>query len=422
MFEKEKKYFPIKKNPACPLKWSWSTLWLTSGTTNSCHRCLHVPLDKNNFDNFHNLPHKIKERKIMLDGKWPTKENGGSGHCLHCKTVEDANGDSDRMHHKTIPNLYPEELDKDQSAVEVTPKILEVFMNSKCNLKCAYCNTRDSSLWNKEIQTFGPMIFPKYGEVGGYELFKNHPDQHYFFKKTLEYIKKNGNQLRRLHLLGGETFYQKELDLMLDTLENLKNPHLELNIVSNFMVKEKRFKDVIQKIKELCKKRKIGRFDLTASIDGWGQEAEYTRYGLNCEHFENLLTYVAKEKWIQLNINQTITTLTIKSTANLIKKINELRKIKAIGHEFSLVNGRTWMHPKHFGQDFWTNDFENILSIMPEDTERNKLAKSCMLGVYKSLPKQSPFREQIEILKWFLNELDKRRGTNWKTVFPYLDI
>ena len=70
MFEKEKKYFPKVTDPQCQLKWNWSTLWLNEGTTNSCHRCLRVPLDPNNFDNFHNLPHKIKEREIMLSGKY----------------------------------------------------------------------------------------------------------------------------------------------------------------------------------------------------------------------------------------------------------------------------------------------------------------------------------------------------------------
>ena len=63
MFEKEDEYFPIKQSPACQLKWTWSTLWLTEAKTNSCHRCLAVPLDKDNFDNFHNYPHKIKERE-----------------------------------------------------------------------------------------------------------------------------------------------------------------------------------------------------------------------------------------------------------------------------------------------------------------------------------------------------------------------
>ena len=48
MFEKEDIYFPIKQKPACQLKWNWSTVWLTYGATNSCHRCLPIDLDKDN--------------------------------------------------------------------------------------------------------------------------------------------------------------------------------------------------------------------------------------------------------------------------------------------------------------------------------------------------------------------------------------
>ena len=64
----------------------------------------------------------------MLSGKWPTVENGGAGYCNYCKKIEDAGGTSDRMHHLTIPNLSPRELDEDLNSTSVTPKILEVFL------------------------------------------------------------------------------------------------------------------------------------------------------------------------------------------------------------------------------------------------------------------------------------------------------
>ena len=46
----------------------------------------------------------------MLAGKWPTVENGGSGHCSYCKDIESNGGMSDRLHHLTIPNQTPKEL------------------------------------------------------------------------------------------------------------------------------------------------------------------------------------------------------------------------------------------------------------------------------------------------------------------------
>jgi len=422
MFDKEDSFFPIKKDPACLLKWTWSTLWLTEGTTNSCHRCKRVPLDLDNFDNFHNVPHKIKEREIMLSGKWPTKENGGSGHCEFCKKIEDVGGFSDRMHHLTIPNLSPKELEVNPTATSVTPKILEVYMNSTCNLKCTYCNTRDSSQWRAEAIKFGPLKHIDGAIINAYKPVKNHPNTRQFFEKTLEWIEKNGHELRRLHLLGGETFYQSELQEMINTLKKLKNKHLELNIVSNLMVKEETFKSYIEQIKGLIMNKNIGRFDLTASIDGWGTEAEYARSGLKCQHWEKLFSHAVNQKWMIINTNQTITVLTVRTIPDLMKIVKKYKKINTkISTHFSMVVGRPWMHPNIFGKEFWKNDLKNILNEMPEDNERNMIAKKYMEGSFNQIPIDAD-RKQITALKFFLDTLDKRRNTNWRKVYPYLDI
>ena len=63
--------FPIKQDPACYLKWSWSTVYLNKGSTASCHRTMHLPLNVENFGEFHNLPKKIDDRERMLRGEWP---------------------------------------------------------------------------------------------------------------------------------------------------------------------------------------------------------------------------------------------------------------------------------------------------------------------------------------------------------------
>jgi len=422
MFDKDKKYFPIKQDPACQLKWTWSLLNLTEGTTSSCHRCLKIPLDLDNFDNFHNLPHKIKEREIMLSGKWPTVENGGSGYCNYCKKIEDAGGFSDRMQHSTIPNLFPKELETNLTATSVTPKILEVFMNATCNLKCTYCNTRDSTQWRSEVKKFGPLKHADGTIVNGIDNTTNHPNSRQYFEKTLEWIEKNGHELRRLHLLGGETFYQNELQEMLDTLKKLKNPDLELNIVSNLMVKEDTFKNYIQQIKKLILDRNIGRFDLTASIDGWGPEAEYARTGLKCNHWEKLFSYAVNQSWMIINTNQTMTSLTIKSVPALLEIIKKYRKIKPkIALRFGLVGTRPWMHPNIFGKNFWEEDLKKILKELPIDDERDLIAKKYIEGIFKQIPEE-PNTEQIKKLKFFLDQLDQRRNTNWRSVYPYLDI
>ena len=429
MFEKEKKYFPIKKDPACQLKWNWSTIWVTDATTGSCHRCLKNPIDVDNFDQFHNLPQKIKEREIMLSGKWPTQENGGSGHCNFCKNIEDTGGVSDRINHLDIPNQYPEELDKDPTATTVTPTILELFMNDTCNLKCTYCGSRNSSQWNTELKKHGPINIPTTEESDPYfgastwSVYKKNKNSKKIFEKSLEWIEKNGHKLKRLHLLGGETFYQKELDEMLLTLKKIKNRNLEFNIVSNFMIKEDTFKMYIEQIKELITNKNIGRFDLTASIDGWGPEAEYARTGLKCDHFEKLFEYACNQKWMVLNTNQTVTSLTVKSIPLLTKKIIEWRKINPKIHQrFGMVVRRNFMHPKAYGYNFWKKDLENIVKLMPTDSKQDKLAMAYMQGQFRQITNNDPDMILVKQLKSFLSLLDQRRNTNWREVYPYLDI
>jgi len=421
VFEKKDEYFPIKQDPACQLKWTWSKIILTEGTTSSCHRCLEIPIDENNFDNFHNLPHKIKEREIMLEGKWPTIDNGGSGHCTYCKKIEDAGGLSDRMHHLNIPNLTPTELLKNNKATIVTPKILEIFINNTCNMKCIYCQPRNSSQLAAEIKKYGPikkLSGEKFNNTESHENIKKH---RYFFEQSLGWIEKYGNNLRRLHLAGGEPFYQSELQEILDVLKKLKNPNLELNVISNLMVQEHRYKNYIEQIKYLCKGRHIGRFDLTASIDGFGEGAEYARSGLNSERWKKLFEYTINEKWIYLNTNQTITSLTIKCIPDLIKYINTHRKNRKINQHFSLVDGRPWLHPSAYGKEFWQNDIKNILLCMPENNRDELMAKKYMAGCFVGLSTE-PDQTQIKELKNYLDEIDKRRNTNWRKIFSYLDI
>ena len=47
-------------DPACVYKWGWSTIFLQSGTTASCHRTDPDFITAENFENFHNTPAKLK--------------------------------------------------------------------------------------------------------------------------------------------------------------------------------------------------------------------------------------------------------------------------------------------------------------------------------------------------------------------------
>lgn len=422
MLSKNNQYFPNISKTACQLKWTWSTVDLKAGLTNSCHRCLYLPLTKENINNFHNLPFKLKEREIMQKGLWPTKDNGGSGHCKYCKDIEDKNGTSDRINFSTAPNIVPKELLNDIQSTVVTPKILEIYINSKCNLKCTYCSPFFSSTWEKEIKQHGELKWDDGTTIRNYKVYNSHPDAEYFKNKMLEWIEKNGHELERVHLLGGETFYQPEIYEFIKSFSKIKNKRLQINIVSNFMVKEKRFLEIIQEFEKLIKNKCIGRLDLTASIDGFGDEAEYTRHGLNFKHFNKLFDIALSKKWITLNINQSITALTMRSMHKLHAWLNEKRKIKLnIRNRFMKVTNRPYLSIDIFGKEFWEKDIEKILSSMSENNDQEILEKKYMNGILNTIPDIID-KKSIKQCHYFLDLIDKRRETNWRTVFPYLDI
>jgi organic radical activating enzyme len=405
------KYFPIKTETACQLKWTWSSIYLYNGTTNSCHRVGKTRLTADNFHTFHNTPKKIADRELMLDGQWP------EGGCEYCRKIEDAGGSSDRMMHLNIPDLVPPELDVDLTATNVTPRIVEVYFDNVCNMSCVYCEDRFSSKIQQENLKFGR--FEQNGLVIN-NSSQRHEQHAELTDQFWQWMAKHYSTVRRFHILGGEPFYQKQFDTCMDFLYNNKNMDLEFNIVSNLMIAPEKFKNYILRIKDLVATRKIKRFELTASIDCWGPEQEYIRHGLNLDQWRTNFEFLVKEKWITLQINQVISALSIPSIVGLLDYVNKQRETRDIGHHLITVNEPTHMNPDIFGSGFFADDFAKILSTMPEETWQQREIKEYMKGVALQIDAAPKNTNEIVKLHTYLDELDRRRNQSWRTTFPWL--
>jgi hypothetical protein len=406
--------FPINTATACQSKWTWSTIFLNQLSTASCHRVNPVPFSLDEFDNFHNIPKKIADRELMLQGQWP------SGGCEYCKKIEDAGGFSDRQHNLDIRGLTPPELEADPTATHVTPRLVEIFAQNTCNLACIYCNGNLSSRIEQENLKYGD--FEKDGvKIPVVTVPTVAADE--YFERWITWLNQNVVQLKRLHLLGGETFLQHNLmTRVLDCLERNPNPDLQFNIFSNFNVPDRYWNLYTEKIKDLQARGHIGVFDLTASIDCWGPEQEYVRSGLNLAKFEQRFAWASEQgDWMRLNVNQTITAMTIRTMPELMEKINYYKQRKPIGQYFEFYIGpNRYQHPEIFAWSTWENDFKRILALVAPD---NQDLLDRLSGIQSQLMQftQHNFTE-IKRLHIYLDELDRRRGTNWRTIFPYLDV
>ena len=406
--------FPIRTATACQSKWTWSTIYLNQLSTASCHRVDPVPFTVDDFDNFHNVPKKIADRRAMLLGQWP------SGGCEYCRDIERAGGWSDRQHNLEIRGLTPIEVEADSTAVHVTPKIVEIFAQNTCNLACVYCNSNLSSKIEQENQRHGEF------NSGGVRIpVTSVPAaSQQYFDKFLAWLENNIQQLGRLHLLGGETFLQHNLiNGVLAVLEQRPSPNLEFNIFSNFNVPDRIWDQYTGRIKDLQQRGHIKCFDLTASIDCWGPAAEYVRSGLNLQEFERKFSWAADQDpaWLRLNVNQTITAMTIRTMPELIERINHYARHRHIGQYFEFyIGSEQYQHPKNWAWTTWQQDFKQIFAAI-NPSQHDTIQR--MQGIQQQLQTVTHNNEfEIRKLHTYLDELDRRRNTNWREIFPYLDI
>lgn len=404
--------FPIETKTACQLKWAHSTVFLPFETTSSCHRVNHdkIPSDFN----FHNTPEKIEARTKMLDGEWP-----GNG-CEYCKFVEDQGGFSDRMMHLEYPNLNaPVELKDNLSNTHVTPRWLEIYFSNLCNLSCLYCNETFSSTWQTENIKYDKNFTPstKVKELK-------------YTEKMFDWLDSNVKHLYNLMVLGGEPFTQPQSDRLLDFLSERKCPNLTLTFFSNLSIDPKKLLTRFERMQKLKDNNNIKEVHVVASIDCWGEQAEYIRTGLSLELFERNFLYLLQQTTCKLNVNMTGTSLSVFTMPDLIKKINEWNKVRRVHASMMLVNGSDSfigsnnskaMSMAVFGKqilDWGLNESIEILKTYNE-VELIKF-KEHLRGIAKVIQKSKENFTDQKNLHGYLTKMDKRRNTDYRKKFPVL--
>ena len=416
------KVFPIQSKTACLLKWSWSTVFLGTGKTSSCHRVDQDTITPETFNTFHNTPAKLKAREMMRRGEWP------QAGCQYCEEIETAGGVSDRLYQlSSMHYSVPHELEHDPSANNVTPTMLEVYFTNTCNMSCLYCGPHFSSVWEAENNRHGEFV---HGPIKLITTDKVHFNQHYdqMLEEFWSWLELNYQHLGHFSVLGGEPFYQKELEQVIDFFDTHPNPKLSLNLVSNLKVDPTKFKKIIDRMMKLRSEKKLLEIQITGSLDCWGPEQEYVRWGLDLKEYTANMEYMLT-KDITICINGAINALSIKTTAEYIEKINYWNSIRRqynpdphshIYYSFMTVNYPLYMKPDIFDSELFAKDFERILSVMPQDTENQRGNYEHMKGIATHIAAGTKNTEMINNLKVYLNEIDRRRGTNWRKLFPWL--
>ncbi len=399
------------KDPSCLYKWTWSTIRLMEGTTNSCHRVKSDKLTPYTYKDFHNTPSKLIHRQKMQNGIWP-----GDG-CEYCKKIEDAGGLSDRQDINNDAWLSPIELEQDPKAIKVTPKLVEVYFNNLCNMNCIYCNGHYSTLWEAEEKKFGLRDTKDFEKLQLQR--KQYPEM---LKQHWEWMKENVKHVVQYRVLGGEPFFQPEFEQNIDFFFNNPCPNTKFIIFSNLKVKNERMRKLLDKVVQLQKINHISGFQVVCSFDCWGPEVEYIRTGLDLKQWEeNFTTLLYDYPGVDLQIHGTIISLTMQTLPILCEKIVGWQRVRSIYHSQNFVCDKPHMDVGIFPPGFFDKEFDRCIKLYNDSNVYTQKTKEYLVGYKKKVNAQKYEPEKITKLKTTLDEIDKRRGTNWKKLWPWLD-
>lgn len=414
----------------CAMKWLHQTLYLHTGDNHSCYhpRPHHISLDEiaENPSALHNTSFKKQQRKLMLENERP-------GECYYCWNIEDLEGEhlSDRMFHSSS-DFAVNEIEKIAKLpwdANINPKYLEISFGNGCNYRCGYCCPQASTRWMEEIKRHGnyDLTYNQYGieflDSGTYYGPKDDNPYIDAFWKWWPDLRKD---LHTLRITGGEPLMNPGVMQFFDLLEDEPAPGLYLSMNSNLGVSFQKMDKAYNRIDSLLAQKKIRTFNLYTSLEGWGEQAEYMRTGLECSHWERNFKEALNRGW-EVNIMCTFNVLCVSTFTNFLEKVVEWRKEYGDKVRFDTPYLK---EPPHWMITILTEDFledmnANLKFIKDRpnvftgaEYEKMKRVTDYMTSQLQNNIASDKITQGRRDFYSFFKENDKRLGTDLIKVFP----
>lgn len=427
----------------CLAKWTQVTMHLQTGMTHSCHHptAHKIPLAelKESPAALHNTAFKKEQRRKMLTGERPKE-------CQYCWNMEDLNPapTSDRIlkSNEDWSIIDFDKIKKLDFNENINPRYLEVSFGNECNFKCAYCSPLSSSSILQEYQKHGhykEIPYDSLDTLRKKDIFPiSKTEENPYLTAFWEWWPEIKHDLRVFRVTGGEPLMNFATFKLLDYICNEKLPHLSLAINTNFGVNEKILTQFIDVTKRIVEEKKVSSLEIYTSIDTYGEQAEYIRYGLNySQFFTNIKKFLTEVPEVKLVFMVTYNALSVVQFTKLLEDIVKLKsefKTSDSNTTRVLIDISYLKSPAIFScqilPDSFLTYFEQSVEFMKKSYLHNSetFAFSAfevskmerILKWFKALPKdETPYlRNEQLCFDSFLTEYDSRKGTNFAKTFP----
>jgi organic radical activating enzyme len=433
----------------CVAKWKQVTMHLQNGHTHSCHHPAthYVPVEeiRRNPTALHNSEFKKEQRKLMLLGKRPSE-------CDYCWRVEDTPGNhySDRIYKsadETWARPYINDIVNKPWDDNVDPSYVEVSFGNVCNFKCSYCAPHISSQWMEEIERYGP--YPTTHKFNNLTWIKEqnqmpipNNQENPYVDAFWEWFPTMYKELKYFRITGGEPLLNKNTFKVLDYIIENPNPELEVAINTNMNPPEELFNKFLEKLKIIFNEKKVKQIKLFTSAEAHGKQSEYIRHGMDYNLWLKNIHRVYEEiPGFQFTIMSTYNLLSVTTYIPFLQDMLDIKKkYGTVDYSPLLLDIPYLRYPEH--QTIFLLEEEQIemireqVTFMYQNLESKEWSELANRGFYLSeadklkriytMAKNSAtntneytFTNREDFVK-FVDEHDKRRGTNFLETFPEL--
>ena len=363
------------------------------------------------FKQHYNSKNAIATRKALWTGdKIPE--------CRECWFREE----SDSSYRMSLNNKFQDYIEEiventndDFTLNDMKFRMLDLRFDNKCNLRCRMCSPAFSSALYKEHKELGHSLGVDWDNA--YHVAVD-DDEYKFIIDQLQYTKV-------LFFAGGEPLTQdKFYEILQHCIDNGFAKDISVWITSNCTkIKYKKY-NLINMLKH------FKDVEITASLDAYGDRAEYMRYPAKWDDVEsNILTLINSVKNVNFIICPTIQVINVFHIFDLVKYFLNNEIVSASKFNFNILTHPPHLNvanlPQHMKNELtskcdkmieWLNEYGIKNNIPPASTIKDiaqfKLVKEMLKGE----------RDESQMFK-FLNyteTVDKYRGNDMYKAFPEL--
>lgn len=349
-----------------------------------------------------NSPKMNQLRLDMLDGV-RNKE------CNKCYLHEDQGIFSSRQAaNRDYAYALPEVIDytnlEDGSLTKFEMRYFDIRFSNICNFKCRTCGAAYSSQWENEDLKH-KMI--------GKPVPKN--DNPAFLQDVIEQI----DYMQVAYFAGGEPLITEEHYILLEEMIRRKKTDIVLKYntnLSNFKFKDK---DLLSLWKQFDYKVSI-----YASIDHYGERAEYIRTGTNWGTVENNFLLAKQQPFIDLQINTVVSVFNVLTIFEFYDYLLKKHMLRPEDYTYSLYNTTS---PAYFSAHILPKDMKKH-AVDKLSTAKNMLQNlkfsadqiTHFQNAINWLGAKDTWDEQKQAFRDEVNRLDKIRNESFEKVFPEL--